>query len=177
MMMARYIVSMRCAEPLSRRSANALGFQNYAHDVQTDAIVSRSKIAYQVASMNAFTKKHPGLLPTASLQSNSTESGLKAPNNKLHDYFLFHMGDGVVRPPTDRQAQMLTRVIEHVRTVTGDRNVRLSQAATYAQTHGITVPAREQMDFTNLDAEDKPSPALMDTAMSDYRNKFIGCDP
>ncbi|RAR11781.1 hypothetical protein DDE83_004378 [Stemphylium lycopersici] len=135
-------------------------------------MIARYIIAYQFASMDAFAKKHAGLRPTASLQSNSTESGLKAPNNNLHDYFLFHMGDGVVRPPTGRGAQMLTRVIEHIRNVTGDRNVQLSQAATYARTHGITVPAEEQMDFKNLDAEDKPSLALIVTAMSDYRNKF-----
>jgi hypothetical protein len=88
------------------------------------------------------------------------------------------MGDGVVRLPTGRGAQMLTRVIYHVRNVSGDRNVLLSEAAAYARQHNITVPAHEQMNFMNLDIEDRlPSAAMLATMKADYRAKHAGEDP
>jgi hypothetical protein len=99
------------------------------------------------------------------------DSGLKGFDNIVHDYPIYHLGDGVVRPPTGRQAQMLTRVIHHVHTVTRDRNITLSQAAIYAQRHGITVPAHERMS-TNLDVEDAPLDALLETIKADYFRKY-----
>ncbi|CAN9366725.1 unnamed protein product [Alternaria sp. RS040] len=88
------------------------------------------------------------------------------------------MGDGVVRPPRGRKAQMLTLVIEHVRGVTHNRNVRLSEAAAYAQQHNITVPVHHQMNFQNLAFEDQlPSEVFLDTIRDDYRNKFNDQDP
>jgi hypothetical protein len=103
------------------------------------------------------------------------DSGLKGEDSVVHDYPIYHLGDGVVRPPTGRQAQMLTRVIHHVRNVTRDRNVTLSHAATYAQRHGITVPTYERMG-TNLDVEDALSDALRRTIKADYMRKY-GKDP
>jgi hypothetical protein len=73
---------------------------------------------------------------------------------------------------------MLSRVIEHVRTITMDRNVLLSEAATYAQRHGITVPAHEQMNFSNLAVEDRlPSAAFLAMIKADYQRKFNGENP
>ena len=98
---------------------------------------------------------------------------MKGENRILHDFFLYNMGDGVAHPPAGRQAQLLTRVIEHVRRVTGDRHVRLSQAAAYARQYNITVPINEQMNVTNLAVEDQlPSPARLLAMKADYWNKF-----
>ncbi|KAI4948434.1 hypothetical protein J4E91_005856 [Alternaria rosae] len=146
---------------------------NYAHDTQTPGICSRSKISYHFTAAVEWQKEHPDFVPTASLRNVSRDSLLKGENRVLHDFFLYNMGDGVAHPPAGRQAQMLTRVIEHVRRVSGDRHVRLSQAAAYARRYNITVPAHEQIDFTNLTVEDQlPSAARLSTMKDDYRNKF-----
>ncbi|CAN9347076.1 unnamed protein product [Alternaria alternata] len=142
---------------------------NYAHDLQTPGIFGRSKIGHHFAKAKKWGESRPGHVPTASLRHTSTDSGARGSSKDLHDYFLYSMGDGVVRPPRGRKAQMLTLVIEHVRGVTNDRNVRLSQAATYAQRYNITVPAHHQMNFQNL--------AFEDQLPNDYRTKFNGQDP
>ncbi|EFQ91175.1 hypothetical protein PTT_12040 [Pyrenophora teres f. teres 0-1] len=153
---------------------NIARYINYAHDVQTHGAVSRSRIAYHCIEAARFLSSHPGIVPTASLQGISTDSGLLRENGRLHDYFLYHMGDGVRYPPTGRQAQMLTRVIDHVRNVTQDRNVRLSQALAYAQRHGISVPASASIDFSNLAVADTPPTALLRMIKADYERKFPG---
>ncbi|KAH6868698.1 hypothetical protein BKA58DRAFT_412372 [Alternaria rosae] len=146
---------------------------NYAHNTQTPGICSRSKISYHFTAAVEWQKEHPNFVPTASLRNVSTDSLLKGENRILHDFFLYNMGDGVTHPPAGRQAQMLTHVIEHVRRVTRDRHVRLSQAAAYARRYSITVPAHEQMNFTNLAVEDQlPSAARLLTMKVDYWNKF-----
>ncbi|RMZ69998.1 hypothetical protein GMOD_00000026 [Pyrenophora seminiperda CCB06] len=155
---------------------NITRYINYAHDVTTFRVISRSRITYQFREASRFAILNPHIFPTASLGTISTESGIVGENRILHDYFLYHMGDGVRHPPTGRQAQMLTRVIEHVRNVTQDRNVRLSEASQYAQRHGISVPVTERIDFANLPVEDAPSRALLDTIREDYVRKF-GCHP
>ncbi|KAF2818825.1 hypothetical protein CC86DRAFT_413479 [Ophiobolus disseminans] len=99
------------------------------------------------------------------------ESGLKGDNCEVHDFYLFAMGENVVHHLTGRAAQMLTRVIQHVVNVTGDRNVRLSEATQYAQTHGITFLANELMN-PNLNVTDKPNPATMAVASADWVQKF-----
>ncbi|RYO69480.1 hypothetical protein AA0113_g4057 [Alternaria arborescens] len=153
-------------------------FTNYAHDLQTPGIFGRSKIGHHFAKAKNWGESHPGHVPTASLRHTSTDSGVRGSSKDLHDYFLYSMGDGVVRPPRGRKAQMLTLVIEHVRGVTNDRNVRLSQAATYAQRYNITVPAHHQMNFQNLAFEDQlPSEAFLNIIRNDYRTKFNGQDP
>jgi hypothetical protein len=98
------------------------------------------------------------------------DSGLTGEDKVVHDYPLYHMADGVVRHPTGRQAQMLTRVIDHVRNVTGDRNVLLSQGAAYAQRYDITVPAHEQLS-NDIDVEDSPPAALLASIRADYHRK------
>ncbi|KAG9195174.1 hypothetical protein G6011_00294 [Alternaria panax] len=151
---------------------------NYAHDIQTRGIFGRSKVGHHFAKAKMWGEARPGHVPTASLRNTSPDSGARGPNRIPHDYFLHSMGDGVVRPPHRHKAQMLTRVIQHVRNVTGDRNVRLSEAATYAQKWNITVPAHEQMDFQNLAVEDRlPSAAFLSMIKDDYRTKFGGEDP
>ncbi|KAI4689309.1 uncharacterized protein J4E88_002659 [Alternaria novae-zelandiae] len=146
---------------------------NYAHDTQTPGICSRSKISYHFKTAEEWQEEHPDFVPTASLRNVSRDSLLKGENRILHDFFLYNMGDGVAHPPAGRQAQLLTRVIEHVRRVTGDRHVRLGQAAAYARQYNITVPVNEQMNVTNLAVEDQlPSPARLLAMKADYWNKF-----
>jgi hypothetical protein len=99
------------------------------------------------------------------------ESGLVGENSVPHDYYLYAMGDGVVQHPQGRAAQMLTRVIRHVREVTQDRNVLLSQAAAYAARHTITVPGHLVMT-SNLTLEDQPPRALISAAKTSYIRKF-----
>ena len=153
-------------------AVNIARYINYAHNVQTYGVVSRSRIAYHFAEANRFVASNTGIVPTASLQNIRTDSGLLGDNSNLHDYFLYHMGDGVRHPPTGRQAQMLTRVIEHVRNVTQDTNVRLSEASQYAERYGISVPVSDRMNFANSAMEDRPLRAILDTINNDFRRKF-----
>ncbi|KAI4649382.1 hypothetical protein J4E93_003700 [Alternaria ventricosa] len=158
---------------VSTLSPNSFQTANYAHDTQTPGICSRSKISYHFKAAEEWQKEYPDFVPTASLRNVSRDSLLKGENRILHDFFLYNMGDGVAHPPARRQAQMLTRVIEHVRRVTGDRHIRLSQAAEYARRYNITVPVNEQMNFMNLAVEDQlPSPARLLAMKADYWNKF-----
>jgi hypothetical protein len=101
-----------------------------------------------------------------------TDSGLNGDDKDTHDYFLHAMGKNVVHHPTGRAAQMLTHVIRHV-LQTGDQNVRLSQAAQYAQTHGITVPLSERMS-SDLSVADRPDPVTLATARASWVAKFPG---
>jgi hypothetical protein len=98
------------------------------------------------------------------------ESCLTGFDKDVHDFFLFPMGQNVANHPTGQQAQMLSRVIQHVVNV-GDRNVRLSQAAQYAAANNITVPANELMD-PNLDVADQPDAQTLLTATNEYLLRF-----
>jgi hypothetical protein len=87
----------------------------------------------------------------------------------LHDYFLYHLGDGVVHYPTGRNAQLITRCILHVRNVSHDMNVRISEIVQYAARHNITVPAADQIQpDTNVVFEDTPSQAFLDLIDRDF---------
>jgi hypothetical protein len=100
-----------------------------------------------------------------------TDSGLIGDDKHTHDFYLHAMGVNVANHPTGHAAQMITRVIRHVVEQTGDRNVRLSQAAHYARQHGITVPFSQSMS-SNLTVADKPNEAIMKVAKDMYRQKF-----
>ena len=99
------------------------------------------------------------------------ESGLTGEDKVTHDFYLHAMGENVVNHPTGRAAQMLTRVIRHVVEVSGDRNVRLSEAAQYARRHGITIPANERMN-SNLEVADLPDGRILAIARAEYFRKF-----
>jgi hypothetical protein len=101
----------------------------------------------------------------------STTSGLTGEDKDTHDFYLHAMGVNVVNHPTGRRAQMLTRIIRHVVEQTGDRDVRLSQAAGYARRHNITVPANERMNG-DLSVADVPDAAIMASARAAYKRKF-----
>jgi hypothetical protein len=90
------------------------------------------------------------------------DSGLTGDNKYVHDFYLHAMGENVVNHPTGRAAQMLTRAIRHAIRI-GDRSTRLSEAAQFAQTHGITVPAYQRMN-TSLSVGNKPDPRVIATA-------------
>lgn len=97
----------------------------------------------------------------------------KDPKKTLHDYYLWDMGQGVVRYPTGRAAQLLTHVIQHVRNVTGDRNVLLSQVQQYAVQHNITIPAADRIQpGIAVVMEDTPSRAFLTTIDAEFRRKF-----
>ncbi|KAH7072024.1 hypothetical protein BKA63DRAFT_577664, partial [Paraphoma chrysanthemicola] len=143
-----------------------------AHDLQTEGAYERTRLQHQFnACAQNFERHHPNHQPTSSLRNCSTESGLTGENTVLHDYYLYAMGDGVARHPNGRAAQMLTRAIRHVRQVTQDRNVRLSEAAAYAARHNITVPAPIVMT-NNLAVEDQPPQGLIAAARTAYIHKF-----
>ncbi|KAH7084323.1 hypothetical protein FB567DRAFT_445930 [Paraphoma chrysanthemicola] len=143
-----------------------------AHNLQTIGAYERTRLQHQFnACANNFERRHPNHQLTSSLRNCSTESGLTGENTVLHDYYLYAMGDGVARHPNGRAAQMLTRVIRHVRQVTQDRNVRLSEAAAYAARHNITVPAPIVMT-NNLAVEDQPPVGLIAAARTAYIRKF-----
>jgi hypothetical protein len=134
--------------------------------------VDRSKIQHQFQKCrDSFLKTHPNHVPTASTSNISMDSGLSGDDKQTHDFYLHAMGANVANHPTGRAAQMLTRVIRHVVEVTGDQNVRLSQAAQYAQRHGIRVPASERMS-SDLSVADQPDPVIMGVAETEYRQKF-----
>lgn len=80
------------------------------------------------------------------------------------------MGENVVNHPQGRAAQMLTRVIVHVLQA-GDTNVRLSEAAVYAQKHNITVPPSLVMNH-DLTAANQPDPITLANARTLFYMKF-----
>ncbi|KAI4654902.1 uncharacterized protein J4E78_007081 [Alternaria triticimaculans] len=80
----------------------------------------------------------------------------------LHDYFLYHLGDGVVHYPAGRNAQLMTHCVWHVRNVSHDMDVKMSEIVQYAAKHGISVPAADLIQpDTNVVLEDTPSPAFL----------------
>lgn len=92
---------------------------------------------------------------------------------RAHDYPLWYMAEGVAVYPTGRDAQLLTRVIHHVRHVSGNRNVLLSQVQQYAAQHGITVPPADVIQpNVNVVAGDTPSRAFLGLIEADYLRKF-----
>jgi hypothetical protein len=99
------------------------------------------------------------------------DNGLTGADKHTHDFYLHAMGKNVMRHPTGRAAQMLTRVIRHVVDVTRDKNVRLSQSAQYARQHGIVVLDDERMN-TDVDVADVPDAAVMALARAEYHTKF-----
>lgn len=96
----------------------------------------------------------------------------KAADRPLHDYFLYHLGDGIVNYPTGRDAQLLTYCVQHARNVSHDMNVRISEIVQYATRHGITVPAADLIQpDTNVVVEDTPSQAFLDMIDRDFVNR------
>jgi hypothetical protein len=153
----------------SRRANNK---QYWALDLQVRNSVDRTKIQHHFAKCDKdFLNTRLNHVPTASMSNISLDSGLNGDDKQTHDFYLHAMGVNVAHHPTGRAAQMLTRVIRHVVQVTGDRNVRLSQAAQYAQRHGITVPPNERMS-SNLSITDRPDPVIMGAATAAYLRKF-----
>jgi len=75
----------------------------------------------------------------------------------------------VVNYPTGHDAQLLTRCIQHVRNVTQDTRVRMSQVEQYAARHNITVPAAEilQQDI-NVVQQDTPSRNFLQMIHDDF---------
>ena len=71
------------------------------------------------------------------------------------DYYVHDLAEGVQddHHPTGKGAQLLTRVIEHVREV-GDHDLLLSGVVEYAQQHDIVVPVSDQLTG-GVDVEDK----------------------
>jgi hypothetical protein len=146
--------------------------QNWALDLQDSDSYSRGALQKHYENCNKYWEPyHPNHVPVASMQNIDMDSGLTGEDREVHDFFLHAMGANVVNHPKGRSAQMLTRVILHVLTVTRDRNVRLSEAAQYAQKHGITVPADELMD-PDLNSSDVPDPGVLKLASEDYQRKF-----
>jgi len=109
-------------------AVNIALYINYGHGVRTHGVVLRSRIAYHFAQANRVVNSNAGIVPTASLQNIRTDSGLLGNNSQLHDYFLYHMGDGI----RHLQTQMRTRVIEHVPNVTHDAKLRPIELSQYA---------------------------------------------
>ncbi|KAF2034141.1 hypothetical protein EK21DRAFT_108184 [Setomelanomma holmii] len=153
-------------------ASDVVYYVTQAHNLQVDHSYERTKLQHQIrACKETFERNRPGHRQTASLRTCSTESGLVGENSVLHDYYLHAMGDGVANHPQGRAAQMLTRVIQHVRQHTKDRNVLLSQAADYAARHGIVVPPNLKMS-NKLDVEDKPPKALITAALKAYERRY-----
>jgi hypothetical protein len=71
------------------------------------------------------------------------------------DFYVSDLFEGVHndRHPTGKGAQLLSRVIEHVRN-TDNADLRLSQVADYARQHSIAVPHQDQL-LDDLAAEDE----------------------
>jgi hypothetical protein len=168
--MVHYVVSAKPTKCNTWTRTNEK--QYYAHDLQDRGTYDRTRLQKQFKKCEqTFEASNPGHVATASMANISTESSLAGDDKNTHDYFLHAMGENVVNHPTGRAAQMLTRVIRHVVEVTGDRDVRLSQAAQYAARHGIVVPQNERM-AANLDVADSPNAAVILTARNQYFQKF-----
>ncbi|KAI4958176.1 hypothetical protein J4E86_003772 [Alternaria arbusti] len=91
----------------------------------------------------------------------------------LHDYFLYHLGDGVVHYPAGRNAQLMTHCVWHVRNVSHDMDVKMSEIVQYAAKHGISVPAADLIQpDTNVVLEDTPSPAFLAMIHNNFVSKY-----
>ncbi|KAI4927213.1 uncharacterized protein J4E92_006380 [Alternaria infectoria] len=91
----------------------------------------------------------------------------------LHDYFLYHLGDGVVHYPAGRNAQLMTHCVWHVRNVSHDMDAKMSEIVQYAAKHGIFVPAADLIQpDTNVVLEDTPSPAFLAMIHNHFVSKY-----
>jgi len=89
------------------------------------------------------------------------------------DYYVHDLAEGVQddRHPTGKGAQLLTRVIQHVREA-GDHDLLLSEVVGYAQQHGIVVPVSDQL-AEGLDIDDKAARDRHKQTVADfYFTKF-----
>ncbi|RKF57863.1 hypothetical protein OnM2_071016 [Erysiphe neolycopersici] len=123
------------------------------------------------ACVEGFQARNPNHVPTASMTNLSPENGLTGADKHTHGFYLHSMRKNIARHPTGGAAQMLTRVIRHVVEVTGDTNIRLSQATQYARLHGIVGPDAEVMD-SDLDVADQSEATVMALARAEYYRKF-----
>lgn len=166
-----------CSRAKKNWTASEMVYYVYhAHDLREHSTYGRTRLQKQFQKCaKGFEEARPHHVPTASMSNICMDSGLTGDDKYMHDFYLHAMGANVVNHPTGRAAQMLTRVIRHVLR-TGDQNTRLSQAAQYAQIHGIMVPAHERMR-NNLFVADQPDRIMMASAKSAWEAKFPGKAP
>jgi hypothetical protein len=148
----------------------------HVHDLRLMSSYGRTRLQKQFLKCTEdFQARFPQHVPSASMANISMDSGLNGDDKYPHDFFLHAMGENVVYHPMGRKAQMLTRVIREVLR-RGDRNVRLSQAAQYAQIHNITVPVHELMS-NDLSVADRPDPLIIARAEAEWVAKFPNKTP
>ncbi|KAJ4364602.1 hypothetical protein N0V83_009198 [Neocucurbitaria cava] len=145
-------------------------YMNWARDLTYENSYHRTMFSHQYNHTRIDARHRIANVPSRmSRRSQLDQNSKKA----FHDYYLWDMGEGVHRYPEGRAAQLLTHVIRHVRLVTNDRDVRLSQLEEYAAKHQITVPVADQLQPNNdCVEEDKPSEAFLADIDAEFRRKF-----
>jgi hypothetical protein len=93
------------------------------------------------------------------------------------DFYVSDLPEGVHkdRHPTGKGAQLLSRVIEHVRN-TDSYDLRLSQVADYARRHSIAVPHQDQL-LDDLAAEDEAALERHKDVIGDFYVDRFGHGP
>ncbi|KAI4649381.1 hypothetical protein J4E93_003699 [Alternaria ventricosa] len=140
----------------------------------------RSGKSFHRTTFHHYRDHRPEDIPehtfTTNVPSNMSSRGKmdkEARTWPLHDYFLYHLGDGVVHYPAGRNAQLMTRCVWHVRNVSHDMDVKMSEIVQYAAKHGISVPAADLIQpDTNVVLEDTPSPAFLAMIHNHFVNKY-----
>ncbi|KAI4948435.1 hypothetical protein J4E91_005857 [Alternaria rosae] len=140
----------------------------------------RSGKSFHRTTFHHFHNRRPKDVPehvfTTNVPSNMSLRGKldkEARTRPLHDYFLYHLGDGVVHCPVGRNAQLTTHCVWYVRNVSHDMNVKISEIVQYAAKHGIFVPAADLIrPDTNVVLENAPSPAFLAMIHNRFVNKY-----
>lgn len=140
-------------------------------DLTESATYGRTTVQKQFAKCKEWEELNPGLVHTASMSSLRTDSNLSGADATTHDFFLHAMGKNVVNHPEGKGEHILTRVIRHVLDA-GDENVRLSDAARYAELHGIEAPDTNDRLLATPVTDDGPDGTTIATARAAYVVKF-----
>ncbi|OAL02935.1 hypothetical protein IQ06DRAFT_217416 [Phaeosphaeriaceae sp. SRC1lsM3a] len=140
-------------------------------DLRESATYGRTTVQKQFAKCKEWEELNPGLVHTASMSSLRTDSNLSGADATTHDFFLHAMGKNVANHPEGKGEHILTRVIRHVLDA-GDENVRLSDAARYAELHGIKAPDTNDRLLATPVTDDGPDGTTIATARAAYVVKF-----
>ncbi|KAF2127480.1 hypothetical protein P153DRAFT_358366 [Dothidotthia symphoricarpi CBS 119687] len=166
-----------CRMMKSWTASNVVRYFYWSRDLQSKVACERSTIQhrYGVAKSWATANASAAETVTSDMRNISAASGLVGCDKvDPFDCFVIDLAEGLHpdRLPTGKGAQLLTHVYMHVRDVTGDANLKLSDVNVYAQTHGISVPL-ENVLGDDLVVEDATAfERHRDEIIQFYQNRF-----
>ena len=145
--------------------------QYWALDLQDPHSYGRTTVQKQFTKCKEWQTLNPGVPRTADMSNLRPDNNLNGVDKESHDYFLHAMGKNVVNHPTGQGRHNLSIVIDHVLNVSGDKAVRLSEAAQYAQRHNLALTSQHRL-LMNPVSNDGPDANLIADARAAYAAKF-----